>query len=80
MINKITALIAAAACMGLIAFIAPGFAREIAAVALRSGKRRAGIDDGILATRPPVSGCPVDPWPFNAGAGGVRGCSLALTA
>lgn len=65
MIKKITALIAAAACMGLIAFIAPGFAREIAAVALPSGKLRAGIDNGILATRPPVSGCPADPWPYG---------------
>jgi hypothetical protein len=57
-INKITALIAVLACKGLIAFVAPGFAGEIAAVALRSGKRRAGIDDGILATEAPGFGVP----------------------
>ena len=56
MIKKITALIAAAACTGLIAFIAPGFAREIASVALPSGKLHARIDNGILATRPRIQG------------------------
>jgi len=65
MIKKITALIAAAACIVLIAFIAPGFAREIAAVALPFGKLHAGIDHGSLATGPPDSGCSTDPWPYG---------------
>jgi len=43
-IKEITARIAAAACMVPIAFFAPGFARESAAVALPSGKLHAGID------------------------------------
>ena len=61
-IKEITALIAAAACMVPIAFFAPGFARESAAVALPSGKLHAGIDNGSLA---PDSGCSADPWPYG---------------
>ena len=65
MIKKITALITATTCMGLIAFIAPGFAREIVAVAMPSGNLHAGIDNGGLAIRPPDSGCSRDPWPYG---------------
>jgi len=65
MIKKITALIAAAVCMVVIAFIAPGFAREIAAATLPSGKLRVGTTNGSLATKPPDSGCSADPWPYG---------------
>jgi len=65
MIKKITALIAVATCMGLIAFIAPGFVREIAAAAMPSWKLHAGVDNGSLAITPPDSGGSRDPWPYG---------------
>jgi len=65
MIKKITVLIAAATCMGLIAFIAPGFAREIAAVAMPFGKLQTGIGNSSLVISPPDSGCSRDPWPYG---------------
>jgi hypothetical protein len=64
MIDKIIALVTAAICLGLIAFIAPGFAREIEA-AMPFGKPDAAIDHGSFAVRPPDLGCSRDPWPYG---------------
>jgi hypothetical protein len=55
MIKKITALIAAATCTGLIALIASGFSREIAAVAMPFGRLHTGIENDSLPIRPPDS-------------------------
>jgi hypothetical protein len=57
-------LVTAATCIGLIAFIAPGFAREIAA-AMPFGKPHAMVDNGSVAVRPPELGCSRDPWPYG---------------
>jgi hypothetical protein len=65
MIKKITALIAAATCTGLIALIASGFSREIATVAMPFGRLHTGIENDSLPIRPPDSGCSRDPWPYG---------------
>jgi hypothetical protein len=64
MINKIAMLVTAAACMGLIALIAPVFAREITAT-MPFGKPHAMVHNGSVAIRPPELGCSRDPWPYG---------------
>ena len=63
MSNKITALAGAASCAGLVVTFAPGFAREIAATVMPSGKLHAAINDRAAAIDPPD--CASYSWPYN---------------
>jgi hypothetical protein len=65
MIKKMTVLIGAAACAGLVFIFVPGFAREITASVMPSSKIQLGIDGGGLVISPPDAACPRDPWPYG---------------
>lgn len=67
--KKITVLIGAAACTGLIVVFVPGFAREIAAGVGPSTKLQSGIEGGGLVISPPDAACSQDPWPYGCNWG-----------
>ena len=57
MIQKMTVLIGAAACTGLVIIFVPGFAREIAAGVMPLSKIHLGVEDGGLDISPPDAAC-----------------------
>jgi hypothetical protein len=67
MSTKMTALIGATACAGLLVTFVPGFAREIATVFMPSDWLRAGMNDPAAVTGPNSPGCSSEPWPYGCG-------------
>jgi hypothetical protein len=65
MIKKMTVLIGAAACTGLVVIFVLGFARGIAAGVMPFGKTQLGIEDSNLVISPPDITCRRDPWPYG---------------
>jgi hypothetical protein len=66
MSTKMTALIGATACAGLLVTFVPGFA-EIATVFMPSDRLHAGLNDPAATIRPNNPGCSSDPWPYGCG-------------
>jgi hypothetical protein len=65
MSTKMTALIGATACAGLLVTFVPGFAREIASVFMPSDGLLAGINSPAAVVRPNSPGCSSEPWPYG---------------
>jgi hypothetical protein len=65
MSTKMTALIGATACAGLVVTFAPGFAREIASVFMPSDKLLVGMSGPAAITRPNTPSCSSEPWPYG---------------